>query len=83
MTRFPDWWEWELEISSHCLKRMSDRGFTEADLRGMIADAESVELQDHGTYLVTTSLERARWEVIVTPDETKQVLIVVTAYAVS
>lgn len=47
----------------------------------MITDAESVELQDHGTYLVKTRWERARWEVIVTPDENTQVLIVVTAYA--
>ena len=21
----PDWWEWELEISSHCVKRMDGR----------------------------------------------------------
>jgi hypothetical protein len=83
MTRFPDWWNWELEISSHCLKRMSDRGFTETDVRVMIADAESVELQDHGTYIVATRLGRAGWEVIVTPDANQQVLIVVTAYAVS
>ena len=81
MTQFPDWWDWELEIGSHCLKRMSDRGFTEADLRAMIEDAESVELQDHGTYIVVTKLEKERWEVVVTPDEKKQVVIVVTAYA--
>lgn len=81
MTRFPDWWERELEISSHCLKRMSDRGFTEADVRVMMDDAQSVELQDHGTYIVLTLLEQVRWEVIVKPDEKKQVIIVVTAYA--
>ena len=70
-----------MEISSHCLKRMSDRGFTEADLRAMIDDAESVELQAHGTYIVVTQSEQVRWEVIVKPDEKKQVIIVVTAYA--
>ena len=32
----PDWWDWELEISSHCLKRMSERSFNETDLRTLV-----------------------------------------------
>ena len=23
---WPDWWDWELELSPHLLKRMTDRG---------------------------------------------------------
>ena len=34
--QWPDWWEWEIEISSHCLKRMSERGLNETDLRAML-----------------------------------------------
>jgi hypothetical protein len=32
----PDWWDWELELSPHLLKRMTDRRFTEIDLRRML-----------------------------------------------
>jgi len=31
MTEWPEWWGWELEFTSHLLKRMIDRGFSEAD----------------------------------------------------
>ena len=60
---------------------MSDRGFAEADQRVMTADAEAVELQDHGTFVVVTKLQQERWEVVVMSDVNKQVIIVVTAYA--
>ncbi len=58
----PDWWDWELEISSHCLKRMTERGFNEAELRAMMEDVTSVEYQDHGTFIVQTSHDSVRWE---------------------
>lgn len=34
--RWPEWWNWELELSPHLLKRMVDRRFTEVDLRRML-----------------------------------------------
>jgi hypothetical protein len=37
--RWPAWWEWELELSPHLLKRMIDRDFTELDLRKMLEKA--------------------------------------------
>ena len=37
--RWPEWWEWELELSPHLLKRMVDRDFTEVHLRGMLGKA--------------------------------------------
>ena len=77
---WPDWWEWELEISSHCLKRMQDRGFHEADLRAMLDDATGFVEQTHGTFLVETCQEGRRWEVVVSPDFERQVVVVVTAY---
>jgi hypothetical protein len=34
--RCPVWWDWELELTPHGLKRMLDREFTEVDLRKML-----------------------------------------------
>jgi hypothetical protein len=59
---------------------MQERGFHEADLRAMLEDASGLIQQDHGTFLVQTTHEGAGWEVIVSPDDEKQVLVVVTAY---
>ena len=78
--KHPEWWEWELEISTHCLKRMHDRQFNEADLRMMLEDATDWVLQMHGTVLVVTSLQGVRWEVIVSPDTSQQKIVVVSAY---
>lgn len=39
---WPDWWYWELNCSNpHLLKRMTDRSFTEVDLREMLESATS------------------------------------------
>lgn len=77
---WPVWWDWELEISSHCLKRMEDRGFTETDLRSMVADAFGIAVQEHGTFAVQTQHNGTPWEVIVAPDDEEEIIIVVTAY---
>ena len=76
----PDWWEWEIEVSSHCLKRMTERDFNETDLREMFDDAEEILEQTHGTFLVTTKLNHRPWEAIVTPDGDQRLVVVVTAY---
>ena len=36
---WPDWWAWELELSSHVEKRMGDRDFSEVELRDMLERA--------------------------------------------
>lgn len=77
----PDWWEWEIEISSHCLKRMTERGFDETDLRSMLDDATELIDQAHGTFLVKTSRNEKNWEVIVSPDDETETIVVVTAYS--
>ena len=77
---WPDWWEWELEISTHCIKRMEERVFQEADLRAMLEDAKGLFEQVHGTFVVETQLGGCPWEVILSLDRQKQVLVVVTAY---
>ncbi len=82
-TDWPAWWEWELEFSSHVLKRMVDRGFSEIDLRGMMSAAMDLR-EDHepGRWVVETSHESRSWEVIVEPDTADQLLVVITAYPV-
>ena len=78
---WPAWWEWELELGSHLLKRMEDRRFTEVDLRDMLERATGLQRDiEHGRWVVTTRYRRQRWEVIVEPDVDVQRLVVITAY---
>lgn len=80
----PSWWDWELEFSPHLLKRMLDRGFTEVDLRAMLADELAVvpKADDPARYVVLTKHDGAPWHVIVEPDRASEVIVVVTAYAI-
>ncbi len=77
---WPEWWEWELELTPHLLKRMSDRQFNESDLRTMLAEASDYEPEPDARFLVHTRHEERDWAVIVEPDETDRVLLVITAY---
>jgi hypothetical protein len=77
---WPAWWDWELEISSHCFKRMQERRFHETDLRAMLEDAESLVEQVHGAFVVSTRHAGEAWEVIVSPDLVARKIVVVTAY---
>lgn len=80
---WPPWWGWELELSVHLLKRMKYRGFTEVELRGMLEDATGVHRDvEPGRWRVETELRRRPWEVIVEPDRTSRVVVVVTAFQV-
>lgn len=81
---WPSWWHWELDLSPHLLKRMVDRGFTEVDLRAMLAAARAVRkgpVPDR--WVVETRHKRRSWEVVVEPDEGVELVVVVTAYPVS
>ena len=84
MKRRPKWWEWELEISPHLVKRMADRDFTELDVRSMLQGATRVRPDvEPGRWIVSSRRRRRRWEVIIEPDPEVRVLIVITAYPVS
>jgi len=79
--RWPEWWDWDLEFSPHLLKRMSDRRFTEIDLRGMLARATGLKRDyEPGRWVVETRHRRRLWYVIVEPDSEAGLLVVVTAY---
>ncbi|HUU83337.1 MAG TPA: DUF4258 domain-containing protein [Phycisphaerae bacterium] len=81
MTEWPDWWSWELELSPHVMKRMTDRRFNEADLRLMLEDASDYHQNaEPGRWVVETHHADRAWEVIVEPVPQETVLVVVTAY---
>jgi hypothetical protein len=82
MPTWPEWWDWELELSSHLLKRMEDRGFNELDVRQMLSTASGLR-QDivSDRWVIETRHRRKAWEVIVEPDRDAQLLIVITAYS--
>jgi hypothetical protein len=80
---WPEWWDWELELSPHLLKRMDDRRFTEIDLRRMLERATGYrEDVVEGRWVVETKHRGRAWDVIVEPDLERRLLVVVTAYAV-
>ena len=79
---WPEWWSWELELSSHLLKRMVDRRFSETDLRAMIAVATGCHADiEAGRWVIETRHDGRPWEVIVEPVADEKVMVVVTAYA--
>ena len=80
---WPEWWNWELELTPHLLKRMEDRDFTEVDLRKMLAAATSYcsDLVE-GRWMIRTQHRRHPWRVIVEPDFDARLLVVVTAFPV-
>jgi hypothetical protein len=80
LSEWPDWWDWELEITAHCLKRMQDRNFNETDLRTMLEDATSLSMQPDGTFVAETTHDDSLWEVIIVPDLSQRRVVVVTAY---
>jgi hypothetical protein len=52
----PQWWEWELEFTPHLLKRMTDRGFNEIDLRRMFDSASHFRASATPDRFVITSI---------------------------
>lgn len=84
MTDWPSWWQWDLEVSPHALKRMGDRDFTEIDLRRMLELATGIQADVvPGRWRIATRLRRRPWEVIVEPDDHTERVVVSTAYPAS
>lgn len=80
----PAWWDWELELTAHALKRMVDRRFSEVDLRIMMESATNVRRDEEpGRWIVETVNVSSPWEVVVEPDFVDELLVVITAYPVS
>lgn len=62
---------------------MLDRGFSETDLRAMLEEAHGFRPDvEAGRWVIDVRHVRRPWEVIVEPDETLRLLVVITAYPV-
>jgi len=60
---------------------MEQRGFSEVELRAMVADATEVLPARHpGRWRLSTHLGPARWVVVVEPDPDDQIVYVITAF---
>lgn len=80
-SRWPKWWDWELELSPHLLKRMIDRQVNEVDLRTMLAKAAGFrEDVIDNRWVITCRHHGEPWEVVVEPDRDLNLLVVITAY---
>jgi hypothetical protein len=80
---WPEWWRWELEMTSHVLKRMVDRQFNEVDLRLMLERAVAYHEEDPSGRFVVKSRHGGRvWAVIVELSPEDRVLVVVTAFPI-
>ena len=67
----------------HLLKRMEDRRFSEVDLRSMLSRAMSYHRDVvAGRWVIVARHRRRWWEVIVEPDHSARVLVVVSAYPI-
>jgi hypothetical protein len=78
---WPRWWEWELEISPHLVKRAMDRGFSELDVRTMLEHPKDWRPDVvEGRWIIVTTHCRRTWEIVVEPDGHTKRLVVITAY---
>jgi hypothetical protein len=80
---WPNWWDWELELSPHLLIRVVDRRFTEVDLRRTLGVAQGVRPDGvPGRWVAECRFRRRGWEIVLEPDAEAELLVVVTAYPV-
>ncbi len=79
--KLPEWWDWELVLTSHIEKRMEERGFTEIELRRMLSKPVGL-LPDaqQGRFVVLATLQSTQWAIIVEPEYEDQILVAVTAF---
>lgn len=80
----PVWWDWEIELSVHVLKRMVERRFSEVDLRRMMDSAlNCYRARQAGRWIVEARHGRRSWRIILEPDLERELIVVVTAYPVN
>ncbi len=84
MPTFPEWWHWDLSLTSHAEMRMEQRGVTEIELRAMLERAAGFEPSVvEGRFMIHAAHHHRPWIVIVEPDVEGRLLVVVTVYEVS
>jgi hypothetical protein len=83
MIEWPEWCNWDLELSQHVLKRIVDRQFNEVDLRQMLELATAYRPNhEEGRWAIETRHAGDDWVVVVEPRSSETILLVITAYQV-
>jgi hypothetical protein len=78
---WPEWWQWEIELTPHLFKRMEARDFSEVELRDMLERASAFRPDfAEGRWVVETRHRQRKWEVVVEPDPLDRLLVIITAY---
>lgn len=79
---WPEWWKWDIEISSHVEKRMITRNINEIDLRSMLGNPSDYEEDsENGRFLIKSFYKHKCWEIIVEPDFEENILVIITAFS--
>jgi hypothetical protein len=62
---------------------MLQRDFDEIDLREMLQSAKNFEKDiEEGRFKITSGLNGRKWEIIVEPDASEKLLVIITAYSI-
>ena len=84
MAGWPNWWEWTVVFTGHAELRMEQRAVSELDVRAMLHGARGFAPSVvPGRFMIDTTHAGRSWIVIVEPDMTEQLLVVVTVYEVN
>ncbi len=68
MPTFPEWWNWDLSLTSHAEMRMDPRGATEVELRAMLVRATRFEPNAvAGRFIILARHQQRPWAGIVEP----------------
>ena len=79
----PEWWFWELRFCDHVLFRMRHRDFNTTDLRLMLEDASDlIPAADPDRWIVLTKFQGNPWKVVLEPNLSDHIIIVITAFQV-
>ena len=82
-TRWPTWWEWEIDLTLHAENRMEQRGITDVELRHVLENATTLARASLvGRWIATGRRRRERWCVVLEPDAERRRVVVVTVYKV-
>lgn len=80
---WPEWWDWESELTPHIEKRMIQRDINEIDLRTMLHNANNfVKDKEPGRWVIYSKMGIKNREIIVEPDISEKLVVIVTAYPV-
>ncbi|MEM8873697.1 MAG: DUF4258 domain-containing protein [Planctomycetota bacterium] len=79
----PYWWDWELVMSPHVVKRMASRDISELDIRDMAERADGWSFDPYpGRVRLHTTMNGRAWRIVVEPQENIEAIEVVTTFAV-